>query len=71
MGLSKTSALYGISDLNEEQRYLSHPVLEKHLIEILPCRGLKNKNSKHHKMILNLRKKNLYKVHSHMKKNKL
>ncbi|MFL9831671.1 DUF1810 domain-containing protein [Flavobacterium sp. ARAG 55.4] len=34
LGLSKTSVFYGINDLNEAQRYLSHPVLGKHLIEI-------------------------------------
>ncbi|KDN55710.1 hypothetical protein FEM21_13120 [Flavobacterium seoulense] len=39
-------------------------------MKIVQCRGLKNKNSKHHKMILNLMQKNLYQVCSRMKKNK-
>lgn len=40
-------------------------------MEIVQCRGLRNKNSKHHKMILNLMRKNLYQVRSRMKKNKM
>lgn len=39
-------------------------------MKIVQCRGLKNNNSKHHKMILNLMKKNLYQVSSRMKKDK-
>lgn len=37
-------------------------------MEILQCRGLKNHNSKHHKIILDLMKKNLYQINSRMKK---
>lgn len=37
-------------------------------IKIVQCRDLKNKNSKHHKVILNLMHKNLYQVHSRLKK---
>ncbi|GEL12145.1 PcfJ-like protein [Flavobacterium glycines] len=37
---------------------------------ILQCRGLKNENSKHHKVILNLMKNNLYQVQTRMKKQK-
>jgi len=40
-------------------------------MEIVQCRGLKNKTSRHHKMILNLMKKNLYQVRSRIKKMKL
>lgn len=39
-------------------------------MKIVQCRGLKNNNSKHHKMILNLMNKNLYQVRSRMKKSK-
>lgn len=34
LGLSETSQFYGIKDLEEASRYLSHPVLGRHLIEI-------------------------------------
>ncbi len=37
-------------------------------MKILQCRGFKNKNSKHHKMILDLMKKNLYQVRTRLKK---
>lgn len=37
-------------------------------MDIVQCRGQKNKNSKHHKMILNLMNKNLYQVRSRLKK---
>lgn len=40
-------------------------------MEIIQCRGLKNKNSKHHKIILSLMKKNLYQIRSRMKRIKL
>lgn len=39
-------------------------------MKIAQCRGLKNKNSKHHKVILSLMKKNLYQIRSRMKKEK-
>jgi len=39
-------------------------------MEIAQCRGLKNNYSKHHKVILNLMKKNLYQIRSRMKKQK-
>jgi hypothetical protein len=39
-------------------------------MEIVQCRGMKNNKSKHHKVILNLMKKNLYRIHSRMKKEK-
>ncbi|MFL9831675.1 PcfJ domain-containing protein [Flavobacterium sp. ST-87] len=39
-------------------------------MKIVQCRGLKNKNSKQHKMILNLMKKNLYQIRNRIKKNK-
>lgn len=39
-------------------------------MEIVQCRGLKNNNSKHHKMILNLMKRNLYQIRSRLKKRK-
>lgn len=39
-------------------------------MEIVQCRGLKNNNSKHHKMILNLMERNLYQIRSRIKKNK-
>lgn len=39
-------------------------------MEIAQCRGLKNNNSKHHKVILNLMNKNLYQISSRMKKKK-
>ncbi|MFH6948237.1 PcfJ domain-containing protein [Flavobacterium sp. FlaQc-51] len=40
-------------------------------MEIAQCRGMKNSNSKHHKVILNLMKRNLYQIRSRMKKEKL
>ncbi|MEZ0183445.1 PcfJ domain-containing protein [Flavobacterium oncorhynchi] len=39
-------------------------------MEVFQCRGLKNKNSKHHKIILNLINRNLYQIRSRMKKQK-
>ncbi|KIA95652.1 MULTISPECIES: PcfJ domain-containing protein [unclassified Flavobacterium] len=39
-------------------------------MEIVQCRGLKNSKSKHHKIILELMKKNLYQIRSRMKKQK-
>lgn len=39
-------------------------------MEIAQCRGHKNHNSKHHKIILNLMQKNLYQIRSRMKKEK-
>ncbi len=39
-------------------------------MEITQCRGLKNNNSKHHKIILSLMKRNLYQIRSRMKKGK-
>lgn len=39
-------------------------------MEILQCRGLKNKPSKHHKQILQLLSENLYKIRERMKKRK-
>jgi hypothetical protein len=39
-------------------------------MEIAQCRGLKNNNSKHHKIIIELMKKNLYQIRSRMKKEK-
>ncbi|WP_202703803.1 PcfJ domain-containing protein [Flavobacterium sp. UGB4466] len=39
-------------------------------MEILQCRGLKNKPSKHHKIILSLIKKNLYQIRSRIKNKK-
>jgi hypothetical protein len=39
-------------------------------MEIAQCRGLKNNNSKHHKVILSLIKRNLYQIRSRMKKEK-
>lgn len=39
-------------------------------MEVAQCRGMKNNNSKHHKIILNLIKKNLYQISSRMKKKK-
>ncbi|MFH6999384.1 PcfJ domain-containing protein [Flavobacterium sp. FlaQc-57] len=39
-------------------------------MEVSQCRGLKNKNSKHHKVILNLINRNLYQIRSRMKKQK-
>lgn len=39
-------------------------------LKIVQCRGLKNNNSKHHKMILNLMNKNLYQIRSRMKNSK-
>lgn len=39
-------------------------------MEIAQCRGLKNNNSKHHKVILELMKKNLYQIRSRIKKQK-
>lgn len=37
-------------------------------MEIAQCRGMKNNKSKHHKVILNLMKKNLYQIRSRMNK---
>lgn len=34
LGFSEASKFYGITDLEEAQAYLAHPVLGKHLIEI-------------------------------------
>ena len=39
-------------------------------MEIAQCRGLRNHNSKHHKAIFSLMKKNLYQIRSRMKKKK-
>lgn len=39
-------------------------------MNIVQCRGLKNNKSQHHEVILNLMKKNLYKIRSRMKKQK-
>lgn len=39
-------------------------------MEVAQCRGMKNNNSKHHKIILNLINKNLYQIRSRMKKKK-
>jgi len=39
-------------------------------LEILQCRGMKNKPSKHHKVILNLMQKNLYQIRSRIKSKK-
>lgn len=39
-------------------------------MEVAQCRGIKNNNSKHHKIILNLINKNLYQIRSRMKKKK-
>lgn len=39
-------------------------------MEITQCRGLKNKHSKHHKVILNLIEKNLYQIRSRIRKQK-
>jgi hypothetical protein len=39
-------------------------------MEIAQCRGMKNNKSKHHKVILNLMKRNLYQILSRMKKPK-
>jgi hypothetical protein len=39
-------------------------------MEITQCRGMKNKFSKHHKIILSLMKKNLFQIRSRMKKDK-
>jgi hypothetical protein len=39
-------------------------------MEVTQCRGMKNNNSKHHKVILNLMKKNLHQIRSRMKKEK-
>ena len=39
-------------------------------MEIAQCRGLKNNNSPHHKIIMELMKKNLYQIRSRMKKEK-
>ncbi|MCD0474011.1 PcfJ domain-containing protein [Flavobacterium sp. EDS] len=39
-------------------------------MEITQCRGIKNNKSKHHKLIMSLMKKNLYQIHSRMKKGK-
>ena len=40
-------------------------------MEIAQCRGMKNNKSKHHKVIINLMKRNLYQIRSRMKKEKL
>ena len=40
-------------------------------MEIIQCRGLKNKPSIHHKQILNLISKNLYQIRERMKKRKM
>ncbi|WP_316633073.1 PcfJ domain-containing protein [uncultured Flavobacterium sp.] len=39
-------------------------------MEITQCRGMKNKNSKDHKVILSLIRKNLYQISSRIKKQK-
>lgn len=39
-------------------------------MEIAQCRGMKNNKSQHHKVILNLMKRNLYQIRSRMKKKK-
>ena len=39
-------------------------------LEIVQCRGIKNKISSHHKLIMKLMKKNLYQIRSRMKKQK-
>ncbi|MET3029487.1 PcfJ domain-containing protein, partial [Flavobacterium sp. UW10123] len=39
-------------------------------MEILQCRGMKNKPSKHHKKILSLLSENLYQIRERMKKRK-
>ncbi len=39
-------------------------------MEVLQCRGLKNKPSKHHKKILNLLSRNLYQIRERLKKEK-
>jgi hypothetical protein len=39
-------------------------------MEIAQCRGMKNNKSKHHKIIMELIKKNLYQIHSRKKKRK-
>lgn len=39
-------------------------------MKIVQCRGLKNKKSRHHKMIVNLMKKNLYQVRCRLKNQK-
>ncbi|OIV41695.1 PcfJ domain-containing protein [Flavobacterium johnsoniae] len=39
-------------------------------MEVLQCRGMKNKPSKHHKQILQLLSENLYKIRERMKKTK-
>lgn len=39
-------------------------------MEITQCLGMRNNKSKHHKVILNLMKKNLYQIRSRMKKGK-
>ncbi|WP_409415734.1 PcfJ domain-containing protein [Flavobacterium sp. PS2] len=39
-------------------------------MKVAQCRGMKNSKSKHHKIILNLMKKNLYQIRTRMKKGK-
>jgi hypothetical protein len=40
-------------------------------MEVIQCRGMKNTNSQHHKIIMELMNKNLYQIRSRMKKNKV
>lgn len=53
-------------------RYENSPVetieLSLTKMEIIQCRGFQNKRSKHHKKILELMKKNVYKISARMKK---